>query len=109
MSGLQSKFLAKEFTSDEDIVKSFDPEDIYRNANVNSQLVLDNNNENQMMTSLENKRNESSNSILSKMFSKSCSKTDLPRIESGISVISSVIKKKRKSSKNSASTSMNDR
>ena len=57
----------------------------------------------QMMASIEQRRNESTGSIL-RMFanSKSSSRNDLQRIESGVSVISSAIRRKRKRSKTSS-------
>lgn len=107
VSPKQSEFLAKEEEQEEDLVESFDPDDTYLNDDNSSQLLdkKSSSSSSHMVSSLAEKRNDSTGSIL-KMFSKSVSKNDLPRIESGVSVISSVIKKKRKSSKN---TPINDR
>ena len=107
VSAKHSEFMAKEL-DDEDIVKSFDPEDIYMNSNSANLLDPNQGSNNQMMSAIIDNRNDSSGSFI-RMLSNSVSKTDLPRIESGISVISSVIKKKRKKSRNSSTASMNDR
>ena len=66
-----------------------------------SKTLLDTNHffsSNSMMNMIKDKRNDSSGSIF-RLFSKSVSRNDLPRIESGVSVISSVIKNKRKRSR----------
>ena len=54
------------------------------------------------MASIEGKRNESQGSFIQRIFpsTRSSSRVDLQRIESGVSVISNAIKKTRKKSKN---------
>ena len=96
MSPRQSEFLKEE--SEEEIIRGFDTEDICLRENCEKSLSSS-----QMMASLEQRRNESTGSIL-RMFanSKSSSRNDLQRIESGVSVISSAIRRKRKKSKNSS-------
>ena len=96
MSPRLSEFLKEE--SEEEIIRGFDPEDICLRENSKKSLTSS-----QMMASIEQRRNESTGSIL-RMFtnSKSSSRNDLQRIESGVSVISSAIRRKRKRSKNSS-------
>ena len=64
----------------------------------------------QIVSGIEQRRNESSGSIL-RMFtnSKSSSRNDLPRIESGVSVISNAIRRTRKRSRTSVVMPVPDR
>ena len=97
----QSEFMAKEEDENEDI-KTFDP---CAFKQTDSEVLLDK----RMMTTIKDSREDSNGSIF-KMFSKSVSRNDLPRIESGVSIISSVIKNKRKRSmRNLSSSHMSDR
>ena len=63
----------------------------------------------QMISNIGQRRNESSGSILRMFSSKSSSRNDLQRIESGVSVISSALRRKRKRSKNSSVIPLADR
>ena len=97
----QSEFMAKDEDENEDI-KTFDP---CAFKQTDSEVLLDK----RMMTTIKDSREDSNGSIF-KMFSKSVSRNDLPRIESGVSIISSVIKNKRKRSmRNLSSSHMCDR
>ena len=97
----QSEFMAKEEDEDDDI-KTFDP---CAFKETGSEVLLDK----RMGTTMKDSREDSNGSIF-KMFSNSVSRNELPRIESGVSIISSVIKNKRKRSiRNVSSSQISDR
>ena len=99
----QSEFRPREDEEEEEEgIRTFDP-NIFQKTD--SEILLDK----RMMTAIRDSRVDSNGSIF-KMFSKSVSRNDLPRIESGVSIISSVIKNKRKrSNRNVSNASMIDR
>ena len=98
----QAEFTARDDDEEEDDIKTFDP-CVFKESG--SEILLDK----RMMTTIRDSREDSNGSIF-KMFSKSVSRNDLPRIESGVSIMSSVIKNRRKRSiRNVSSSHMSDR
>ena len=98
----QAEFTARDDDEEEDDIKTFDP-CVFKESG--SEILLDK----RMMTTIRDSREDSNGSIF-KMFSNSVSRNDLPRIESGVSIMSSVIKNRRKRSiRNVSSSHMSDR
>ena len=97
----QAEFTAKD-DDEEDDIRTFDP-CVFKESG--SEILLDKG----KVTTIKDSREDSNGSIF-KMFSNSVSRNDLPRIESGVSIMSSVIKNKRKRSiRNVSSSHMSDR
>ena len=97
----QAEFTAKD-DDEEDDIKTFDP-CVFKESG--SEILLDKG----KITTIKDSREDSNGSIF-KMFSSSVSRNDLPRIESGVSIMSSVMKNRRKRSiRNVSSSHMSDR